>query len=167
MHVSITDFIKLPMIALACLAVPAFASDECTFSEVGILENIKHIADAHPGASVDSQRLRASWELDAGTVEYFEAGGCHDYGEKAGRETRMVEARDDDSVREVAIALARKFMTEQNLKLVVEAIDNRALEAVAGDETDTQFIGHPFGEIVISHSFVDGTDTVEVAWPVY
>jgi hypothetical protein len=150
-----------------CLAVSAHASDECTFSEVGILENIKRVAAAHAGATIDSERLRASWKLDERTVEYFEAGGCYDYGEKAGRATRMAEARDADSVLEVAIALARKFMTEQNRKLVIEVIDNRAFETVAGDGTNTQLIGHPFGEVVISHSFADGIDTVEIAWPVY
>lgn len=155
------------MIALVWLAVPAIASDECTFSEVGILENIKRVASVHPGASVDSQLLRASWELDEGTVEYFEAGGCYDYGEKAGRSTRMVEARDADAILEIAIELARKFMTEQDRKRVIEAIDDSAFEWHAGDETGAQFIGHPFGEIVISHIFADGTDTVEIAWPVY
>ncbi len=162
-----TDFIRLPVITLVWLAVPAVASGECTFSEVGILENIKRIASAHPGASVDSESLRASWKLDAETVEYFEAGGCYDYGEKAGRATRMVKARDANAVLEVAIDLARKFMTEQDQQRVIEAIDDGVFEVIAEDGADTRLIGHSFGEIVVSHSFADGTDTVEIAWPVY
>lgn len=167
MYISITDFIKLRMIALVWLAVPAIASDECTFSEVGTLENIKRVASSYPGSSVDSKRLRASWELDEVTVEYFEAGGCYDYGEKAGRATQMGKARDANAVLEVAIELAQKFMTEQDRKRVMEAIENGAIERFPGDETDIQFVGHPFGEIVITHSFADGTDAVEIAWPVY
>ena len=155
------------MIALVWLGVPVGASDECTFSEVVILENVKRVASAHPGASVDSERLRASWDLDEVTVEYFEAGGCYDYGETAGRATRMVKARDADAVLEVAIELAQEFMTEQDRKRVMEAIDDDAIERVAADKADALFIGHPFGEIVITHNFADGTDTVEIAWPVY
>jgi len=166
-RVSITDLLKLPIIALVCPVVPAMASDECTFSEVGILENIKRIASTHSGATVESERLRASWELDAETVEYFEAGGCYDYGEKAGRATQLAKAHDVDTVLRVAIDLAQKFMTEQDRKLVIKAIENGAFETFASDETVTRTIGHPFGEIVISHSFAEGTDTVEIAWPVY
>lgn len=167
MRVSITSFAKIPVIAAVLLSVPAAASDECTFSDVGILENIKRVASAHPGASVDSERLRAFWELDADTIEYFEAGGCYDYGQKAGRATQTTEVRDVDAVLRVAIDLAQKFMTEQDRNRVNEAIDDGAYETIASDETDTRIIGHPFGEVVISHSFADGTDTVEIAWPVY
>lgn len=155
------------VVALVWLVIPAIASDECTFTEVGVLENIKRVASAHPGASVDSDSLRASWKLDAETVEYFEAGGCHDYGEKAGRATRMVKARDVDAVLEVAIELAREFMTEQDQQRVIEAINSGAFEKVAANGAEARLIEHPLGEIVVSHSYAAETDTVEIAWPVY
>lgn len=167
MYVSITNFVKLLLIALAWMAVPVSASDECTFSEVGILDNIERVASAHAGASVDAEGHRASWSLSDGTVEYFEAGGCYDYGEAAGRSTKMAGPRKAEAVLKVAVALARKFMAEQNLERVIEAIDDGAIERVKTDGSDTQFISHPFGEIIISHSFTDGVDTVEIAWPVY
>ena len=147
-------------------ATPVTASDECTFSELGMLNEVKRIASAYPGATVDPQLLRASWDLDEGTVEYFEAGGCHDYGEAAGRKTRSAEARDASAVIKVAVELAQKFMGADDLKRVSEAVDVGSLEQSENSENHYQFISHPFGEILISHRFVEGVDTVEISWPV-
>lgn len=166
MHESLTSIFRISSIAMILAATPVTASDECTFSELGILNEVKRIASAYPGATVDPQFLRASWDVGEGTVEYFEAGGCHDYGKAAGRRTKSAEARDASAVIEVAVELAQKFMGADDLKLVSEAVDVGSVERSENSENDYQYISHPIGEIVISHRFVEGVDTVEISWPV-
>ena len=151
-------------------ATPVSAADECTFSELGILNKVKRMASMHPGATVDPQNPRASWNIGEGTVEYFEAGGCHDYGKAAGRTTKSTEARDASAVIEVAVELAQKFMGALNLKRVSEAVEVGSIEQSQNSqnsqnsENSYQFISHPFGEIVIGHRFAEGVDTVEISW---
>jgi hypothetical protein len=163
---SLASLFKISSIAMVFAWTPVAASDECTFSELGILKEVKRIASAHPGATVDPQKPRASWEVGDGTVEYFEAGGCHDYGKAAGSTTKSTEPRDASAVLEVAVELAQEFMSADNLKLVSDAIDVGAIERGGNSENGYQIISHPFGEIVISHRFSNDVDTVEISWPV-
>jgi hypothetical protein len=163
---SLTRLFGASFIAMVFVWTPVAASDECTFSELGMLDDVKRIASAHPGATIDSQNLRASWEIGDGTVEYFEAGGCYDYGKAAGRTTKATELRDASAVLKVAVELAHKFMAADNLKLVSDAVEVGAIEQGEDSQNDYRFISHPFGEIVISHRFSNGVDTVEISWPV-
>ena len=165
MHESLASLFRISSIAMILAATPVSASDECTFSELGILNEVKRIASTHPGATVDPQIPRASWDIGEGTVEYFEAGGCHDYGKAAGRTTESTEARNASAVIEVAVELAQKYMGALNLKRVSEAVEVSSIEQSQNSENSDQFISHPFGEIVISHRFADGVDTVEISWP--
>lgn len=144
---------------------PVTASDECTFSELGILDDVKRIASARPGATIDPRNLRASWEVGDGTVEYFQAGGCHDYGKAAGSTMKSTEPRDANTVLKVAVELAQKFMGADDLKLVSNAVEAGTIEQDVNSENDDQFISHPIGEIVISHRFSNGVDTVAISWP--
>jgi hypothetical protein len=163
---SLNCLFRTSFIAMVFAWTPVAASDECTFSELGMLDEVKRIASANPGATIDPENLRATWEVGDGTVEYFEAGGCHDYGKAAGSTTKSTEPRDASAVLKVAVELAHKFMATDNLKLVSDAVEVGAIERGENSENDYQFISHPFGEIVISHRFSNGVDTVEISWPV-
>ena len=163
---SLSCLFRIPFIAIVFAWTPVTASDECTFSELAILNEVKRIASAHPGATVDPKNLRASWEVGDGTVEYFEAGGCHDYGKAAGSTTKSTEPRDASAVLEVAVELVHIFMGADDLKLVSDAVELGAIERGEDSAIDYQFISHPIGEIVISHRFFKGVDTVEISWPV-
>jgi len=142
------------------------AADECTFSESGMLQEVERVASAYPGATIYPKQLSASWIIGEGTIEFFAVGGCHDYGKTASRTTNSMEERNFDDVIRVALELGQKFMAVDVLELVSEAVegDFDVLTESGGDEF--VFVDHPFGQIVISHSFSKGVDTVIISWPV-
>ena len=157
---------KTLLVALFFSVSIGHAEEGCTFSNQGILENVKRIANRFPGASVDSEKIRATWVHENGDAEYYSEGGCYDLGGAAGRVSQMSERRSFDSVRHVVLELAQRFLPDSEAKRISSAFESGSYETLKGDSEEFIFIRHPFGEITITHRFVDGSDAVEIAWPI-
>jgi len=158
--------IYILLFGLAFFAPSAQSDEDCTFSNAGVLESVKRIAEQFPGALIDDEQIRATWVLDNGDLEFYSRGGCHDLGGAAGRVTRMPERRNPEAVRAVIVELAQKFLQDPEAKLVLDAFEIGSDETDAIDSKEFIYINHPFGEIVVTHTFADGSDTVEIAWPI-
>ncbi len=144
----------------------ALADEECTFDGAGMVENVRNVASRYPGASIDVKNIRATWSLENGNVEYYEVGGCYDFGSAVGRATQLTEERSNDDVLQAAVALGQKYLPKIEFELLSRAVKSGNYEYGAQSVGEFFLIEHPRGgEIVISHEFVDGTDTVEVSWP--
>lgn len=154
------------IVVLIFCASFARADDDCTFSKPGILENIERIAERFPGAFVDTEKNRATWARENGDSEYYNESGCYDLGGAAGRVTQMSERRSSEAVRQVVLELAERFLPYTEAARISSAFKNGSYESHANDSEDFIFIEHPFGEIVVTHRFEQGSDTVEVAWPI-
>ena len=157
---------KILLIGLFLAASIGHADEDCTFDSQGILENVNRIANRFPGASVDSKRIRATWVHENGDAEYYSEGGCYDLGGAAGRVSQMSERRSSDSVRRVVLELAQRFLPDSEAKRISSAFESGSYEIHTGDSEEFIFIRHQFGEITITHRFVDGSDAVEIAWPI-
>jgi len=157
---------KTLLVALFLSASIGHAEEDCTFSSQGILENVKRIASRIPGASVDSENVRAKWVHENGDSEYYYESGCYDLGGAAGRVSQMSERRSSDSVRHVVLELAQRFLPDSEAKRIFSAFESGSYETGKSDSEEFIFIRHPFGEITITHRFVDGSDAVEIAWPI-
>ena len=142
------------------------ADDDCDFTKQGMIDNVERIAVRFPGASVNLAEPRAIWVRDDGESEYYTIGGCYDLGGAAGRVTPMSERRSSDAVRRVALELAKRFLPESEAARISSAFKNGSYQTNASESEEFIFIGHPFGEIVITHRFAVGSDTVEIAWPI-
>lgn len=158
--------IYILLFSLAFFAPSAQSNEDCTFSIAGVLESVKRIAEQFPGALIDDEQIRATWVLGNGDLEFYSSGGCHDLGGAAGRVTRMSESRDPEAVRAVVVELVQKFLQDPEAELILDAFETGSYETHAIDSKKLMFIDHPFGEIVVTHTFADGSDTVEVAWPI-
>ena len=158
--------LKTLLVALFLSVSIGHAEEDCTFSSQGVLENVKRIASRIPGASVDSENVRATWVHENGDTEFYSEGGCYDLGGAVGRVSQMSERRNSDSVRHVVLELAQRFLPDSEVKRISSAFENGSFETGKSDSEEFIFIRHPFGEITITHRFVDGSDAVEVAWPI-
>ena len=157
---------KILLVGLFLAASIGHADEDCTFDSQGILENVNRIAHRFPGASVDSEKIRATWVHENGDAEYYSEGGCYDLGGAAGRVSQMSEPRSSDSVRHVVLELAQRFLPDSEAKRISSAFEGGSYETHKGDSEEFIFIRHPLGEITITHRFADGSDYVEVAWPI-
>ena len=162
MHSSRKNF----LVGLILCASIVQADEDCTFNSQAILENVDRSAKRFPGASVDSEKIRATWVYENGDSEYYSEGGCYDLGGAAGRVSQMSERRSSDSVRQVVIELAQRYLPDSEAKRISRAFENGSYETHASDSAEFVFIRHPIGAIIITHRFADGFDTVEVAWPI-
>ena len=99
-------------------------------------------------------------------MEFYSEGGCHDLGGAAGRVTRMPERRNPEAVRAVVVELVQKFLQDPEAELILDAFEIGSYETYASDSKELILIDHPFGEIFVTHTFADGSDTVELAWPI-
>ena len=161
----LANIVKRSPIALLVFATLIYADDDCTFSRTGMLAEIERIANEHTRTSIDTEKLRATWTLDDGSTEYYEVGGCYDYGKAAGRITQLAKKRNTEGAIRLAMELARKYLTSTDLELVSDAIESDSVERETNGTEDFVFVAHPIGEIVISHTFSGGFDTVEISWP--
>ena len=157
---------KTLLVALFLYASIGHAEDDCTFSSQGVLENVKRIASRISGASVDSENVRATWVHENGDAEFYSEGGCYDLGGAAGRVSQMSGPRSSDSVRYVVLELAERFLPDSEAKRISSAFESGSYKTGKNDSEDFIYIQHPFGEIIITHRFVDGSDAVEIAWPI-
>ena len=157
---------KVFLVGLFLAASNGHADEVCTFDSQGMLENVNRIANRFPGASIDSEKIRATWVHENGDAEYYSEGGCYDLGGAAGRVSQMSERRSSDSVRHVVLELAQRFLPDSEAKRISNAFESDSYETHKGDSEEFIFIQHPFGEIIITHRFADGSDYVEVTWPI-
>ncbi|MDH3275339.1 MAG: hypothetical protein OEM99_12475 [Gammaproteobacteria bacterium] len=160
----LANIVQRSPVALIVFATLIHADDDCTFSRTAMLTEIKQIANEHARTSIDTEKLRATWTLEDGNTEYYEVGGCYDYGKAAGRITQLARKRNTEAAIRVAMELARKYLTSTDLKLLSDAIESESVERETSGAEDFFFVAHPIGEIVISHTFSDGFDTVEISW---
>lgn len=142
------------------------ADDDCDFTKQRMIDIVERIANRLPGASVNLAEPRATWKRDDGESEYYTIGGCYDLGGAAGLVTPMTERRSSDAVRRVALELAKRFLPETEAARISRAFKEGRYQANATDSEEFISIGHPFGEIIITHRFAAGTDTIEIAWPI-
>ena len=161
----LANIVRQSPVVLIVFATLVHADDDCTFSRTAMLAEIEQVANEHTRTSIDTENLRATWVLDDGSTEYYEVGGCYDYGKAAGRITQLAEKRDAEAAIRVAIELARKYLTSADLELVSDAIESDCVERETYGIKHFVVVAHPIGEIVISHTFSDGFDTVEISWP--
>jgi hypothetical protein len=157
---------KILLVCLFLAASIGHADEVCTFDSQGILENVNRIANRFPGASIDPEKIRATWIYENGDAEYYSEGGCYDLGGSTGRVSQMSERRSSDLVRHVVLELAQRFLPVSEAKRISSAFESGSYETHKGDSEELIFIRHPLGEIIITHRFVDGSDHVEVAWPI-
>ena len=157
---------KTLLVALFLYASIGHAEEDCTFSSQGILENIKRIASRIPGGSVDSESVSAKWVHENGDLDFYSESGCYDLGGAVGRVSQMSEPRSSDSVRYVVLELAERFLPDSEAKRISSAFESGSYESGKSDSGEFILIPHPFGEITITHRFVDGSDAVEIAWPI-
>lgn len=141
------------------------ADEECTFSQAGMLQEVRRVASAFPGAVIDNNLIRASWEVDGEVVETFSANGCHDYGKQARRITKETERRDVNDVKAVALELGRKFMAADDFDTLHQALMGSIEFVHDSEKSEYMVIDHRFGEILITHSFANGVDSIGVSWP--
>ena len=66
----------------------------------------------------------------------------------------------------VVLELARKYLPDAEAERISDAMESRSYDLGTSGSEDFMAIGHPLGEIVVSHRFAEGSDIVEVAWPV-
>jgi hypothetical protein len=157
---------KILAIALLLAATGACASDECTFDEREMLQEVKRVARAYPGATIEARLLSASWATGNGTIESFSVSGCHDYGKTASRKILSKRRRSLDDVIRVALELGEKFMEVDAFDVFSEAVEGDFDIVRESGGNEYVFINYPLGEIALSHSFEDGTDTVVISWSV-
>jgi hypothetical protein len=162
---------RIPKFALtAIVLIPnvqaVSAAEECTFRKDGMLQEVRRVASAFPGAKINSDLQIASWEVDGQVVETFSASGCHDYGKLARRISSLPEKRSIDEVVEVALQLGRKFMAADVFDVMHQALDADFEVVRESDEFEYVIVHHMFGEILITHGFADGVDSIGVSWPV-
>lgn len=130
-----------------------------------MLQEVERVAGAYPGATIRPKLLIATWELGEGTVESFSVSGCHNYGKAASRTTRSTERLSVDEVIKVALELAEKFMDAGDFDLFSKAVEGNFKFVGESDGIEYVLVEHPFGEIALTHSFDDSTDTIVISWP--
>jgi hypothetical protein len=156
---------RLPIVLAVCVPL-VHADDDCTFSQSGMLQDVERIAEQFPGASIDAERLRVTWVVENGDIEYYSVGGCYDLGGAVGRVSQLAEKRSGEAVSRVVLELARKFLPDAEAERISDAMESSSYDLGTSGSEDFMAIGHPLGEIVVSHRFAEGSDIVEVSWPV-
>ena len=111
---------------LICSIAFAASADECTFSQDGIIENLKVHMQQHPGGTLNEAEQTIVWKDKNSSATYSYAyGGCEDIGlmvkKNLAVKTRLTEAQ----VLAVAAGLAKNYCAPYHAKPFLDGIANK------------------------------------------